>query len=303
MFLLFQSPPSVDVTMSSSRRKEIPSIPVFCMSHAFRKRYHREYCSTNHLEASNVASNSDVPPVFMVDRIYTAAVNNTTELLTELEKVYLLGQSQQEMFTHAVEYAIAYQHISAIQNLFKLDVNRVRHLTEKDVDVNAIGPNVISRAIQGERADVDVLRLLLDLGLDVRKPFGNQGDALMWAVRIGRWELIERILEQRGPSFDVDEVKVSSNPPLFVLPFNPPNSVLHGTPPLTKPNHQLSTTNTTTITPSSPSPRTASASPTNSTTTAARTRKKSRSGPTKSASSSNSSTAAPPSRASASCPT
>lgn len=129
------------------------------------------------------------------------------ELLTEVERVYLLGQSQKEIFTRAIEDAISYQHICAIETLFKVDVSRVRHLTEKDIDVNAIGPNVISRAIQGERADVEVLRLFLDLGLDVSKVFGSQGDALMWAVRIGRWELIERILDQRG-SFDVDQVKV-----------------------------------------------------------------------------------------------
>lgn len=147
----------------------------------------------------------------MVDRIYNAAFSSSQELLTEFEKVYLLGQSQKEIFTDAVEYAIACQHVCAIETLFKLDVSRVRHLTEKDVDVNSIGPNVISRAIQGERTDVEILRLILDLGLDVRKLFGNQGDALMWAVRIGRWELIERILDQRG-SFEVDEVKVSQNP-------------------------------------------------------------------------------------------
>jgi hypothetical protein len=144
----------------------------------------------------------------MVERIYNAAFSSSEELLTEFEKVYLLGQSQKEIYTEAVEYAIAYQNLPAIENLFKLDVSRIRHLTEKDVDVNAIGPNVISRAIQGERTDVEILRLFLDLGLDVRKLFGNQGDTLMWAVRLGRWELIERILDQRG-SFDVDEVKVS----------------------------------------------------------------------------------------------
>jgi hypothetical protein len=144
----------------------------------------------------------------MVDSIYNAAFSSSEELLTEFEKVYLLGQSQKEIYTGAVEYAIACQHLPAIENLFKLDVSRIRHLTEKDVDVNAIGPSVISRAIRGERTDVEILRLFLDLGMDVRKLFGNQGDVLMWAVRLGRWELIERILDQRG-SFDVDQVKVS----------------------------------------------------------------------------------------------
>lgn len=131
----------------------------------------------------------------------------------EFEKVYLLGQSQKEIFTEAVEYTIACQQVYLIEKLFKVDVGRVRHLTAKEVDVNAIEPNVIARAIQDERTDVDVLRLLLDLGLDVRKVFGEQGDALMLAVRIGRWELIGRILEQRG-SFDVDEVKVGPSPAL-----------------------------------------------------------------------------------------
>lgn len=159
-------------------------------------------------KASNVASNSDVPAPFMVDRIYTAAFSSPQELLVEFEKVYLLGQSQRQIFNRAVEYAIGCQHISAVENLFKLDVSRVRHLSDKDIDVNAIEPNVLGSVIQGERADVDALRLLLDLGLDVRKTFGSQGDALMLAVRIGRWELVERILDQRG-SFDVDEVKVS----------------------------------------------------------------------------------------------
>jgi hypothetical protein len=159
-------------------------------------------------KASNVASNSDVPAPYMVDRICNAALSSSQELLTEFETVYLLGQSQKVVFIQAVEHAIAYQQTTAIENLFKLDVSRVRHLTKKEVDVNVVAPKVISPAIQGERADVDILRLFLNLGLDVRKPFGNQGDALMWAVRIGRWELIERILDQRGP-FDVDEVKVS----------------------------------------------------------------------------------------------
>jgi ankyrin repeat protein len=166
----------------------------------------RHHSLTNH-KASDVASNSDVPAPFMVDRIYNAAFSSSSELLTELEKVYLLGQSQKSIFSAAVECAIACQNICAIENLFKVDVSRVRHLTEKDVDVNGIGPNVISPAIQGERTDVEILRLFLDLGLDVRKVFGNQGDALMWAVRIGRWELIQRILDKKG-SFNVDEVKV-----------------------------------------------------------------------------------------------
>lgn len=143
----------------------------------------------------------------MVDRIYNAAFSSSVEILPELEKVYLLGQSQKQLFTEAVEYSIACQQLDAIENLFNLDVSRVRHLTERDVDVNAIGPNAISRAIQGERTDVHILKLFLNLGLDVDKKFGNQGDALMWAVRIGRLELIQRILDLKG-TFDVDEVKV-----------------------------------------------------------------------------------------------
>lgn len=188
--------------MPSSRGKEIPSIPVFC-----RSVYQKRIFSADSLQASDVASNSHVPAPFMVRRIWNAACLGPEELLTEVERVYLLGQSQKEIFTRAIEDAVSYQHICAIETLFKVDVSRVRHLTEKDVDVNAISPHVISRAIQGERADVEVLRLFLDLGLDVSKVFGSQGDALMWAVRIGRWELIERILDQRG-SFDVDQVKV-----------------------------------------------------------------------------------------------
>lgn len=152
----------------------------------------------------------------MVDRIYTAAFSSPQELLVEFEKVYLLGQSQRQIFNRAVEYAIGCQHISAVENLFKLDVSRVRHLSDKDIDVNAIEPNVLGSVIQGERADVDALRLLLDLGLDVRKTFGSQGDALMLAVRIGRWELVERILDQRG-SFDVDEVKYHKYDRKFTL--------------------------------------------------------------------------------------
>ncbi len=174
------------------------------------RRYPVRHSPTDNTEASNIASNSDVPAAYMVGRVYNAALSSFEELLTELEKVYLLGQSQKETFTETVEYAVACQNICAISNLFKVDVSRTRHLTEKDVDVNAVGPNVINRAIQGERTDVDILRLFLDRGLDVRKLFGNQGDALMWAVRIGRWELIERILDQKG-SFDVDEVKVSQS--------------------------------------------------------------------------------------------
>lgn len=143
----------------------------------------------------------------MVDKIYKASVSNPEDLLIELETVYLLGQSQREIFNDTVECVVACQHLPALENLFKVDVNKVRHLTEKDVDVNNIGPSVISRAVQGERSDVAILGLFLDLGLDVNKTFGPQGDALMWAVRIGRWELIERILELKG-SFDVDEVKV-----------------------------------------------------------------------------------------------
>jgi hypothetical protein len=143
----------------------------------------------------------------MLHNIHNAAYSGGEPLLIELEKVYLLGQSQRETFSGAIEYAVSCQDICAIEHLFKVDVSRVRQLDERHVDVNAIGPGVISRAIQGQRSDVDVLRLFLDLGLDVRKVFENQGDALMWAVRIGRWELIERILDMRG-TFDVDEVKV-----------------------------------------------------------------------------------------------
>jgi hypothetical protein len=140
-------------------------------------------------------------------RVYNAAFCSSQELLRELEKVYLLGQSQKKILTEAIEYAVESHHICAIENLYKVGVNRVRHLNQEDMDVNAIRPNMISLAIRNERTDVDVLRLFLDLGLDLRKVFGNQGDALMWAVRIGRWELIERILNQKG-SFNVDEVKV-----------------------------------------------------------------------------------------------
>ena len=143
----------------------------------------------------------------MMHRVYNAAFCGSQALLIELEKVYLLGQSQKEIWTEVVEYAMGCQHLCAIENLFKLDVSRVRLLNQEDVDVNAIGPRVISRIIQDQRSDVDILRLFLDLGLNARKVFGDQGDALMWAVRIGRWELIERILDQKG-SFDVDEVKV-----------------------------------------------------------------------------------------------
>ena len=147
----------------------------------------------------------------MGQRVYTAAFSSSKELLTELEKAYLLGQSQKEVLSEAIEYAMASHIVRAIENLLKVDINRVRHLTEQDISVNAIGPNVISRIIQGERTDVEVLRLFLDLGMDLRKVYQDEGDALMLAVRIGRLELIERILEQRG-FFDADEVKVS---PIF----------------------------------------------------------------------------------------
>lgn len=142
-----------------------------------------------------------------MEPIYDAACYDPEELLIQFEKAYLLGRSQQKTFARVLEYAISCQNVCAIKNLFKIDVGRVRQLTQKEVDVNAMAPNAISRAIQGERTDVEILRLFLDLGLDVKKVFGGEGDALMWAVRIGRWELIERILEQRG-SFDVDKVKV-----------------------------------------------------------------------------------------------
>ncbi len=148
----------------------------------------------------------------MVEPIYNAACYGPElQILIEFEKAYLFGRSQQKTFTRALEYAISCQNVCAIKNLLKIDVDRVRQLSRKGVNVNAIAPNAISRAIQGERTDVEILRLFLDLGLDVKKVFGGEGDALMWAVRIGRWELVERILEQRG-SFDVDEVKVGQNP-------------------------------------------------------------------------------------------
>ncbi len=155
----------------------------------------------------------------MLHRVYNAAFCGSQELLIELEKVYLLGQSQKDIWTEVVEYAMGCQHLCAIENLFRLDVSRVRLLNQEDVDVNAMGPNVIRRIIQDQRTDVDILRLFLDLGLDVRKRFGDQGDALMWAVRIGRWELVGRILDQKG-SFNVDEVKVSPPDCLLVPPPN-----------------------------------------------------------------------------------
>lgn len=150
----------------------------------------------------------------MGQRVYTAAFSSSQELLTELEKVYLLGQSQKEVLSEAVEHAMTSRIVGAIENLFKVDVNKVRHLTEQDVSVNAVGPNVISRIIQGERSDVEVLTLFLDLGLDLRKVYRDEGDALMLAVRIGRWELIERILDQKG-SFNADEVKVGLMSPVI----------------------------------------------------------------------------------------
>jgi hypothetical protein len=159
-----------------------------------------------------VASNSIVPAACLIHRIYDAAFSNSEDLLIELEKAYLKGQSQKVVFTDVVHYAITLRRVCAIENLFRVDIGRVRHLTEKDVDVNALKSHVIDRAIQGKRTDIDILRLFLDLGLDVRKVFGAYGDALMFAVRIGRWELIERILEQRG-TFNVDKVKVDRHHP------------------------------------------------------------------------------------------
>jgi hypothetical protein len=159
------------------------------------------------VKASSVASNSDVPAACLIHRIYDAALSNSEDLLIELEKAYLKGQSQKVVFSEAVQYAISTRRVCAIENLFKVDIGRVRQLTEKDVDVNALRPQVIDRAIQGKKTDVDILKLFLDLGLNIRKVFGGFGDALMFAVRIGRWELIERILMQRG-SFNVDKVKV-----------------------------------------------------------------------------------------------
>lgn len=226
--------------MSPSHGKDIPSIPVFCTfatHHGYRP---LGVLPTDSLQASTVASNSDVPVVSVVEPIYNAACYDPEDLLIEFERAYLLGRSQQNTFTRALEYAISCHRVGAIENLFKIDVGRVRQLTQKEVDVNAIAPSVISRAIQGERTDVDILRLFLNLGLDVRKVFGGEGDALMWAVRIGRWELIERILEQRG-SFDVDEVKVCQT-----HSFN--DSLSCG---ICLPRQHCSITNTTTHTPSS----------------------------------------------------
>jgi hypothetical protein len=161
----------------------------------------------DNVQASSVASNSNVPAACLVHRIYDAAFSGSEELLVELEKAYLKGQSQKVVFNEAVHYAISSRRVCAIENLYRVDTSRVRQLTREDVDVNALPPYVIDRAIQGKRSDVDILRLFLDLGLDVRKEFGAYGDALMFAVRIGRWELVERILEHRGP-FNADKVKV-----------------------------------------------------------------------------------------------
>ena len=233
--------------MSPSRGKDIPSIPVFCMFTPRQGYRPLGVLITDSLQASNIASNSDVPAVSVVEPVYNAACYDPEDLLIEFERAYLLGRSQQKTFTCALEYAISCHRVCAIESLFKIDVARVRQLTQKEVDVNAIAPNVISRAIQGERTDVDILRLFLNLGLDVRKVFGGEGDALMWAVRIGRWELIERILEQRG-SFDVDEVKVCQT-----HSFNDSLSCA-----ICLSRQHCSITNTTIRTPSSPSPQTES---------------------------------------------
>jgi hypothetical protein len=145
------------------------------------------------------------PPV--VESVYSACYSGSEELLVELERVYLLGQLQQGTFADTVEHAARCHNTAILETLFTVDVSKVRHLTEKDTHVDAIRPRVISCAIQGDRTDVDVLRLFLDLGLDVNKVFGDQGDALVWAVRIGRWELIQRILDLKG-TFEIDNVKV-----------------------------------------------------------------------------------------------
>ena len=170
---------------------------------------------TNITQASSVATNSNVPRPYMVDNIYNAAQASAQDILFELEKVYLLGQSQKMVYYDTIHFAITCQHICVLENLFLLDVTKVRHLTAQDVNVNSISSFAIARAIQGDRADVDILRLFLDLGLDVRKVFDKQGDALMWAVRIGRWELIKRVLDLKG-TFNVDEVKVCIIRPLTV---------------------------------------------------------------------------------------
>ena len=219
-----------------------------------------------------------MPAACLIHRIYDAAISNSEELLVELEKAYLKGQSQKVVFTEAVQYAISSRRVCAIENLFRVDIGRVRHLTKKDVDVNALRPYVIDRAIQGKKTDIDILRLFLDLGLDVRKVFGSYGDALMFAVRIGKWELIERILAQRA-SFNVDKVKVGQHqhPILEIFSYSLNAYSL---------TVKHSTANIATHTPSFPLPATASASAINSATTALSTQKKPPSGQRRSASSS-----------------
>jgi hypothetical protein len=248
------------------------------------------------VKASSVASNSDVPAACLIHRIYDAALSNSEDLLIELEKAYLKGQSQKVVFAEAVQYAISTRRVCAIENLFKVDIGRVRQLTAKDVDVNALRPQVIDRAIQGKKTDVDILKLFLDLGLNIRKVFGGFGDALMFAVRIGRWELIERILMQRG-SFNVDKVKVGQQQ----YPILEDVLLLHEF--LLAKTFKHSTTSTATHTLSSPLLVTAFASAISSATTALLTQKKPPSGQSRSASSSHSSTGAPTSKAPAFCPT
>jgi hypothetical protein len=131
--------------------------------------------------ASTTASNSRVPVPDMELELQEALDTLDNETVhAAIRKVYLVGQDLNEVLRKVFEGACTRHDDDTLDRIFDLDYESIPSL--RPIKVNEIWPQTVKLSL-AEGCEC-VLRCFLKKGLDPHHTFGEEGDVLMWAVRV-----------------------------------------------------------------------------------------------------------------------
>jgi hypothetical protein len=131
--------------------------------------------------ATTTASNSRVAVPDMELELQEAIDTLDNENVhAAIRKVYLVGQDRNEVLRKVFESACTRHDTDTLERILDLDYESIPSL--QPIQVNEIWPQTVKSSL-AEGCEC-VLRCFLKKGLDPHHTFGEQGDVLMWAVRV-----------------------------------------------------------------------------------------------------------------------
>ena len=132
----------------------------------------------------------------MVLRLYEAFKDydpeNPTSVLQTIQETYLVGQDRDEVFRAVFEEAALQHQQEILEAMLHFDYSLVPSV--RRIHVDELWPGVVENA--AEDGCKCLLHLFLARGLGIRQTFGDQGDVLLWAVRVRDIGVVEDLLER-----------------------------------------------------------------------------------------------------------